>query len=314
MFHTKTHPFYLRAASLIGAHAVGFQVADAFCALLESEHFWHSMRGCFGISVLATVVCGLISCAANVVRHRITLWDGVLDSEEEAWLHQCEHTENEIMAFVLGLLNMETIRYIITGQILPHHGVQQNNNRQQVQQLLQAAFVLLLLVPVASIPLMFVRDHWPRSRRVATIFLDTMSMTMGWTLLFAGRWLFWQTTGNKGVLEGDVLTAQLAMAAFCSAVSFAVIILCTKLADSVKAPYASHLSESLIEGFVLLIGLSWEVAFETAVQEALPESVSEDQKLHYKALVCAFFCITMCPAFIQYILPKSLKDAESKSH
>jgi len=308
MFHTKSHPFYLRATSLIGSHAVGFQAGDAFCALLESEHFWHSLRGCFGITILAALVCGLISSAANIVRHKVSLWDGEVDKMEEAWLHQCEHVENDIMAFTFGLLNMETIRYIITGQILPHHGVQQNNNRQQVQQLLQAAFVLLLLVPVSSIPMIFVRDDWPRSRRVATILMETTSMSMGWTLLFAGRWLFWQATGNEGVLEGDVLISQLAMGAICMALSFSVIIICTKLAESVKAPY-TEMAESLIEAFILLIGLSCEVAFETAVQEALPHYVSQNVKLHYKVLVCGFFCITMIPAFIQYILPKSLKVA-----
>mmetsp|Transcript_26796 Transcript_26796/g.48413 ORF Transcript_26796/g.48413 Transcript_26796/m.48413 type:complete len:514 (+) Transcript_26796:91-1632(+) len=300
LFKLKKDTFNLAAVGTVGAHLVGFSAADAFSTLMELPLFSRTLGSCFLADIIAIACMGFLCVGASVVRTRIVYLDGKVDKEEEDWLHYCEEVENEFCAFGIGLGNTQVIRMAITGEVLPYEGVQQNNNPDQVGQMMMSSLICVALVPLLFALQGLFPAEWKRKfARLNELLEKTISMTAGWALLLASRWLWWYKTDNLGILEGDVMLSQFVIALFWS-------VLGSLIMAYIEENRGGSLDD-LQEAFILLIALSWETTFHTAVSEISHWRSATEKGLKVRNLVIGFsFTFAIGCSWYNHVLPKSL--------
>jgi len=305
LLRVKHNPIHLTAWGLMGAHVVGFMGADAFGTLQETAPWVDNV----GMSVAALGVTVGAMCVgmwiALVFRSGIARMDNTVDANEIAWENQCLHSEEEFFAFTAGLVITQTCRFAIMGKMPHFHGPQFNNELSQIHEMFFVAmgFAVFTLI-TAAVEMNTTNASW-MVKRTVSIVQETSAMTMGWCLLFWGKWKFWYIMKEE-IAEGDVMSAQMYMAVIFSGASFLFIFALDFLSD--RMPSLDHCFRALIEAFELLMGLSWESCFMTAVAGATgSEFPNKYARVLASAKICGFLCVLIIPAWLWHILPRGLK-------
>lgn len=307
----KKKPTNLAAWGLIGAHLVGFMAAYAFGTLQMHEPFSTGAGYSFMVIPIALLVIGSMCGLSGMIRNLIVSSDNVVDQYEAAWLKQCIHTEDEIIGFALGLVITQTVRFMILGRIPYFSGPQVEDDSKHIWSLFCMAifFGLVMLVTDQVRRYLIASEAGATYLRISHTCTQIFAMTVGWCLLFWGKYFFWYATGIDGpVSEGRVLICQMEMALGFSLVSFAVIILCDYSAQRFVG--SKDMLESVSEAFEFVVALSWECLFMTALSEAMyadyPDKV---QRFAKSTKICVTLCFFILPAWVLYILPKALAGA-----
>lgn len=230
--------------------------------------------------------------------------DGEIDEEEEVWFEKCQDYEDDVITVCLGSMFALMIRASILGHFLdleedPKHGsVQQIVGLNTYGWVLGAA--LLIVVGVRAKVVSMMDSH--HAKRAVTVMTNLFGMTCAWTLLLGFRWQYlpqW-TAMCSSLVPAKLLLAL--MVSFGAVLVILVLNIATKLLDDEHDPSPRTL-RSIMNATGLLVGLSWEETFETAI-DLLAENPVSDPLIIKVCLSCALFLIVF-PSWQWYILPRS---------
>jgi len=292
----------------LGAHVLGFASIDAYGSLIELPVFNASvLRATLFIFFVATTSVAVVSYIAERVRtsivHYLQVRHALRGSGLDALNEQFADTEDEAIGLFLGLVNSMVIRFAVSGRMPPVHGNPMDKSRSEVALLTLAAVLSgLLLVLVINAMYHVVRKYpGPRMERLIGVLKNTLAMTMGWCFLFSAQWTFWTFTDDHGLGAGDKMTARMVMAAVLTIASYGSIFMIELLASSYEKLESLR---PLARGFVLLLGLCWEAAFQQAV-EGVGDCYTGHAKTFSFISLTTFLCIIVLPAWGVYILPRA---------
>jgi len=237
----------------------------------------------------------------------VTKVDMKADQEHnKAFSHRSLHAEDESISFGLGFLVSVSVRSGLKG-CLPgmEWEPEDTGTHQQTSYLLAAVIIFGFLVVCASVLRRITKDDDDSYRRKRERFADiselTMSMAMGWSLLYWGYWIFWDATGGQGFSsKGNLMVCNLELVMIFTFFSFIMLIIVDAIADRSRRLEAAM--RALQEAFVLLLGLSWEGSFIRAM-DSVDRGSSETARTGVLVGVVVVLCAMVIPAWIWYILP-----------
>eukprot|EP00932_Pfiesteria_piscicida_P004227 SRR837773.14128.p1 GENE.SRR837773.14128~~SRR837773.14128.p1 ORF type:complete len:255 (-),score=104.65 SRR837773.14128:75-803(-) len=203
----------------------------------------------------------------------------------------------------LGCLLALVLRFLAAGHYV---GLEEEPAHAHMLQLLELdsqgwGLVLLLLVAV-PLRAKLVSRWRPWAKRAVSVLTNLCGMAAAWTLLLGFRWQYVHTWQHK---FHSIVPAKLMLALCISLGAVGVILalnIATKILDDEHDPSPSTL-RSVMMASGLLVGLSWEETFQTAI-ELLAESPGVDHLVIKVCLSCALFLIVF-PSWQWYILPRT---------
>jgi hypothetical protein len=306
LFLVKGSQTLLQAVGAMGAHVVGFALIDFFGTTQQLKSFNSSPFMSLVEASLSALTIGGFVIAATMARDRLGA-----PLRNSRWARQCCESENDFSGLSLGLLLCQVVKFSISGHLPPVHGAPKGKTGTEVWSLFGVSMLFVGMVIMSSTWVKKLQSEGVRGtrRRAANISLTIASMTLGWSLLYWGQWLFWNWTSGQGVGEGDAMSARMLMVIGFGITGFGTIFLLDFIAD--KGWVDRSCVEGLIDTVGLLLGLSWEACITTAVVglgQALPrrEHVVDSS-------VDIFLCVAVIPAWALFILPQALKYAENES-
>lgn len=307
----------LTSFGIISAHTVGFSAVDAFGEIVQM-HPWRDswMAVVAGTSILGFILFVMLQATTRLRKHRSEQYCDTDEDKEMVTRYDdvCVEMENEFAGFVLGLMCTQAIIYSITGTMPPIEGFPFGKTMPEVKSLMGAsggAIITLMLFIIFIRKVYKDREVSPFMSRAIEIIEMTISMTIGWTLLFAGRWLFWVSTKDEGVGQGDLMSARMVQALAFSFVSFACIFVIDFLAD--RGALDTSALRSLMSAMGLLLGLAWEGAFGEAI-EGIGRVFEDQPKTHIVIMdtLGLSLCAIVLPAWAMYVLPSSMDAAKGE--
>eukprot|EP00931_Biecheleriopsis_adriatica_P123534 TRINITY_DN98586_c0_g1_i1.p1 TRINITY_DN98586_c0_g1~~TRINITY_DN98586_c0_g1_i1.p1 ORF type:complete len:644 (-),score=106.84 TRINITY_DN98586_c0_g1_i1:54-1985(-) len=296
----------------IGGHIVGFSAVKAFYPLLFIDAFASSAYLNLVVVLIAALSFMLLAVMANLSRIRFLRFRG--RSEEDPivlfWLHQAEHTENELTAFALGFLISMCVRFGLVGCAARLHWAPDDTG--SVEQM-TGLLLCVLLFAVLLIACSWLNRCSRISERQCELIEVTLAMSMGWCMLYLGHWMFWIASDGNGLIgNGDVMAAKTVVTFFCTCFGFAMLLVIDFAAD--RLPFFEHGLRSTSEAFVLLLGLSWESTFVKVLEASQKKATDNTQDTLMTVVKALVLCFLVVPAWIMYIMPKaylaSASDAE----
>lgn len=310
----RNRPASLHVLGTLGAHTVGFAAVDAFGEIQQSEP-WNENPMFSLANAVVTMIALFVLCfmATQIRKHYAAPMEATEDAEViERWEEVSCEFENEFCGFVIGLLTCAAIIYSVTGYLPPIQGSPFNRTRQEVSELgVWAVGIGTLLTCFIIYTHKLKEDIESKALlRAIDVIESTLAMTFGWCFLFTGRWLFWVSTNDKGVGDGDLMSARMVQALAFSFFVLALIFPLDNLADN------GYIDEkgmrALMGAFGLLLGLSWEGAFDQAI-EALGKELEGTPQRQFLVMVgmSMALCVVVLPAWAMYVLPAAL---EGKAH
>lgn len=300
-------PISVSAFGALSAETLGFSAVDAFGEIMQMEPWRDTV-----VALLAgTAIIGLTLYCLLVLNTRVrkSRCEKCIETEKDQelvaeYMETCAENENEFAGFVLGLLLTQAIIFAITGTMPPIEGFPFGKTMHDVRSLLAGAAgsSIALMLFIVFVRKVYKDERSPATTRAIEVVEMTISMTVGWALLFAGRWFFWVSTSDHGVGEGDLMSARMVQALAFSLACFASIFVFDYLADNDYLD-ASAL-RSLMSAIGLLLGLAWEGAFREAI-ESVGRGWDDEptKKLENLDIVSILLCAVVMPAWAMYIHP-----------
>jgi hypothetical protein len=150
--------------------------------------------------------------------------------------------------------------------------------------------------------------------KVLATIQEIFSMAMAWCFFFFAKWAYYKYLGGPGVYgAGKKIVGYVYIALVATPMAYAAIVICDYIAD--RSPSLQGMSH-MIEGFVLLIGLTWEKTFMTAMEnlQGDDEETSRPKKLAWMIAMTLVLCAFVMPTWLHYILPKAQHFKHLKDH
>jgi len=310
------NPVSLKSFGIISAHTLGFSAVDAFGEIVQERPWrdsWTAVAG--GTVIIGLVLFLMLQLTTRFRGKRAEQCESDEDKEMVTkYTEVCVESENEFAGFVLGLMCTQAIIFSITGTMPPIEGFPFGKTMPEVKSLMGAsgaAIVLLMLFIIFVRKVYKDNEYSPSTARAIEIIEMTISMTIGWTMLFAGRWLFWVSTDDEGVGQGDLMSARMVQALAFSFFSFACIFVIDFFAD--RGYLDTSALRSLMSAMGLLLGLAWEGAFGEAIEGI--GRVYEDRPTTHLAVIDSLglsLCAIVLPAWAMYILPVAMSTVSGE--
>jgi len=297
--------FAIACWSSVGAHVVGFAACEAFARVQEIEPWKEGSGFSFLVALIAWFSLVPISHIARLLRHNLVKVEGEpLTAQETNWMQSCDHAEDIIAAMTIGLLLTQTSRYVMTKDLPYFHWTQQNEHVGNIRG-------LLVMVPIfkilgTALGLAANKGFSPVLVRLFKATSEVMTFAMAWSLFYWGKWEFAAT---------DLMKTAMIQAVVYTYVAF-LYIFCIATVFSNCMPKLSITFASFTESLELIIGLSWLSCFFTVIRAADTNYQTGLPFRGKEAAACLYLVVMLAPAWVLYILPKSLaatKDAELAS-
>jgi len=319
LLHSRHREEWFAALSTIGAHIIGFSAIDGFGSLQQAQPWRNSPFLSLCATLISIVaICMLCHWAASIFQSRA---DG--GEEDSEWLEECNECGNEFAGFVIGQLVSQTVRFSIDGSLEPIEGFPWGKSRAQDAELFSVSMFFAAVLLIGTLAAQEMKRLIRRGEIVALnarfveMFEEALAMSFGWCLLMAGRWLYWVSTNDEGLGEGDVMTARMVQALAFSFFVFASIFVVDFVAHRGfgTSPEDSHALRQLMRAFGLVLGLSWEGAFREATSALGRNFERPRERTAMQEGLGLFICVIVLPAWGMYILPvarthkKKINDA-----
>jgi len=145
--------------------------------------------------------------------------------------------------------------------------------------------------------------------RLIEIMMNTSSMMFAWGMLFATRWLGFRTEALEDMgIAIHTMGGRVSLALFISVLCFLFIFCLDKIDDMSKSETGGdgggELIKTIINAIGILVGLSWEHAFDGGV-EAIASLTSNP--VYAELVLAAFVALLIVPAWRKYILKKAMQ-------
>lgn len=316
LYWTRTHAWWMHPFGYVGSHFLGFCIISCFGSLQQTPPWSESVVGASLLTLLAIAVVACMFFISGHIRGNIVkAYQGTpMHKQMNEWRELVTEFEDDAAGLALGLLITQVIKFLITGHLAPVHGSPKDKTPRQVFILLCAALASFVLIGVTASWLHEVRRNESlghHRRRMAQMVIQVSSMTTGWSLLYWGMWKFWTVTGNKGVGEGDVMSARLCLVGVNGLGGFIAIFLLNHVAN--KGFLRHDTQRSLIDIVGLLCGLSWESCVNVAM-EGIHSERSDQQFRIFDGCTDLFIALIVTPAWAFYILPHALSHMKEETY
>lgn len=325
----KALKYWLLAAGTILAHVNGFAAMYGFAALQAMPPISDNVLNSSLLVLFAAVWLLGMELIAKWVRLWVESVDGASEEDDEHWDEQVEEVENDVVAISLGFLLMQVVRFLITGRLcrfLPHDAPKDITQTQA--NLLGCAAVLFAILTVGGTILvhriMTQEDPHSLVDRTVRAFQNVSAMAFAFCFLFYGEWQIY-AIGYHGVRIKACLIVAMFVTLLCLILIFAL--------DAIESLLAMRRAvRSLVLAMGLLIGFSWEKAFDIGLEALAHPDIPPDavfrgggwfgDLLGFMARITAWFLplfllIVALPAWKMYVLPhcdpdiiKAEEDAE----
>jgi hypothetical protein len=312
----------LRVVGSLGAHFLGFAMIEVFGVVFVVHFQKHVLFSIFGF-VICLLIIILMYVATSAIRTKFKIFGR--EEDEKEWREVCAETENESASLAMGLVLSLLVRFAVTGHMPPVHGDPKHRSPKEVWILFGCALGFGVLLVIAALVGSRIKhrigsepdDHNWRDcfvHRISDFTEKLMIMAMGWCFLFWGKWFYWEYTNDEGIAlgNGSLVIADLAQVMMFSLISFISILFIDKIADklTIGSPIEIALRRT-ITMFGLLMGLSWETTFTSAVA-AIGTGLEGTHKVLLDACVTLLICLTVLPAWAWYILPKTIGATQER--
>jgi len=312
------------ATGTIFAHVVAFSAmyVGAEIQLLPSPWGVRGSNALLVTLIVAAVLYGL-SRVSDRIRQHFAAMDGNVDESEILWMEQVDDAENDIIALAVGFLAMQAVRFYLCGEPVPfhaHNAPPERINQTQIHELLFAG----ILFGVLTCAIAYVEEHYilvrteqadadePEAQRTQTkrlfgLAINVSSMAMAWCLLFWGDWqLFEMGLDVRNRVSGCIL-----LGLTLTMLSLLSIFALDFLADNGRM--GKKALRSLILALGVLVGFSWEKAFDVAMEDIAHTDFGLGLPPGVKVLIqTAILCVVVIPAWYKYILPHAIEDLHVK--
>jgi len=324
----KTHQIRelnIRCFSQMLAHMTGFAAIRGFGALMQMDQF----NKC-PILVLPIALIALVALfqGSDLIREWIAVRDGSgKDAEEMMWDEGAEEAENDVIALTLSFLGLSCIRYRATGVLPTMAGEDELEASNSILMAACACWGAMFAgLVLNALSIVGKRKLEPAGASVKTELQNPIQYrlvnSLGAFGMMLAAWGSLYGVVYVMMLHGweveDIITKVVA-ALSVSFLACLIIIFLDKIAD---ADFTGKMADDILIGIIfsksLLIGFSWEKAFDSAV-EAIAESKVQNLGVHPgmgKLFLSLFVVIVVVPAYRSHIMPKiiTLEEKFKEDH
>lgn len=310
--HAAIRKLNIRVFSQMIAHITGFAAIRCFGILMQSDY----MYGYPGFILPVAFFCLVVLFqGSDFVREHIASRDSVKDEYEEMWDEGTEEAENDVIGLTLSFLGLSCLRYLSTGVLPDPEGEDELEDKDKILYAglaclaaTVAGCVINALTVVGKksiVPADGGEIQSPIKYRCLNSLGAFGMMLAAWSMLYGFGYIL-QSTG----WEVETIITKVVLALLVSFISCVIIMILDKVAD---ADFTGKMADDILEGLIfsksLLIGFSWEKAFDKAV-ESIAESKIQSLGMHpitgKLVLSLATVCIVV-PAYRQHIMPKIIR-------
>jgi len=297
LYKLRENPHTLVAVGTIGAHMCGFANISLYGAVSNQVHgFAHTIFLGLGFSaiILAIFTSGTYLRQQRAHRHGDT-------KELQEWKEACAEMEDDAATLAFGLIVSQLVRWMILPYKPVLHDYPGHKTLGEIRQLLLAdliiGFFLFMSTYVSKRVLVNVKFSFLTQARVVHLVQGALAMSTAWITLFWSEWNAYM------VWKEDLMVMKTRLAVCISAVVFPVIVIfsCDCVA---RTGVEAKALKSLVSALGLLVGLTWEKAFDMALGEAVFHPSDPDYlwKMFFAVL---FLDLVVGPAWAFFVLPKA---------
>merc|ERR1719454_953520 len=265
------------------------------------------MWGYIVLILISVVIVGGMIWVTDKMMLKMAMADGEMDESEEKWVEICDETDDDIFCLAMSFLLVQMLRGWVRGENLSYMpGKVGDVTQSQANWLLGLFFLLAVLTGVCAGYLLkkFKKSSKAQLRSICN-FNHVMSMSTAWLLLFWAEWQLY-VWGWEYTVIGGCLLNSICLTMF----SFAMCFVFNAAEDAVKSKAAKRAVDSVELSLGILVGFSWERAFDIAF-EAMEHTVEHDPKYLWidgivaVTIVSGILLAIVAPAWRLYILPKA---------
>lgn len=305
----RTTELNLKTGGILLGHLAGFAAINAFAVLqLQLPHtFWVSLI-CFPI---AWMIVFFLSRLTQAIRTRVAMRDGNEDECEKSWNEEAAETENDVIGLVASFMVVQAFRLLIGGTLPNAEGEEPEavfSSHSDFQVWLLCSIGLMFVVIEVVRIIIFPCSDERLNLRLLPQLKNIIAMDYAWCVFFSSEWFvaahFFTNTG--GMMQ------EITVALFVTAMALALIFVLDKVEDMEATGQAvDSACRAVIKAISVLIGFSWEKAFDTAVAD-FTEAVTFFPHPLTKLFLAVLLAALVVPAWRMHILPCVLAFEEAE--
>jgi len=296
----------LKCWAVLLGHITGFATINAF-ALLQQQ-VPRNLCSTFVVAPMAWLLVFLIGRVTNQVREAVALGDdGVEDISEKMWDEETEETEDDVVGLAVSFLVVQTVRFAVGGSLPNAEGQEsaaamEQHTGFQIMSLMGTGVVFAVLEVLRTV---FIKRQFGR---FTVQMRNIVAMCFAWCLFFSSEWLF-----SKECPYFEGMLKEVVIALFVTTVALIFIFFLDVIADLPETGKdVDKAIRAVVQALGILIGFSWEKAFDTAV-EGVSESTEKYAPPSGTKLVMAIVLAgVVVPAWRMHILPTILAFEEEE--
>jgi hypothetical protein len=314
-----------KAGCMLLAHVAGFAAINCFGILMRMEPFEINPGLAFLSLIIACTIVLLMVTAYRAIRHKFAT--GGTADDQNLLDEEAEEGGEDIMALLASFLVVQVFRYKLTDilpdghggessyDIVTHMGTDHHNLWFQVVPLLAfgylSAFFCGVIVFLNAMPsrfTTFLSGH--KVQQGVRMLTMTAAMVHCWCLYFAGVWMMAASDLAEyiGVYEDSALL-KVILACLLTVYAFVLIFALEKLASlEATGPKADQAIYTVMGSLGILVGFTWEQAFERSVSTVVQANPSAPEPL-LKAGLALFLVGMVLPAWRMYIIIHTMKHS-----
>ncbi|CAK0864223.1 unnamed protein product [Prorocentrum cordatum] len=252
----------------------------------------------------------------DYVREKVcVLDDGEKDFFEELWDDMAEETEDDVIGLTASFLTAQTLRYSITGNMPNAEGDEapalvEGYSNWNVSCLIGWGFAMVI---IEGVRLALIKKTF---KRFTPQLQNVMAMNMAWSLFFGFGWFMGVNFPSlQGMLKHVVVALGLTFSSMLMIFVLDSVEIALKAShkkqvsktadtsDNKRAKNIASFIESIVVALAILIGFSWEKAFDVAVEGVAKASEQRVPEHATKLLMGVVLAGVVVPAWRLHILP-----------
>eukprot|EP00927_Polykrikos_kofoidii_P066659 TRINITY_DN62214_c0_g1_i1.p1 TRINITY_DN62214_c0_g1~~TRINITY_DN62214_c0_g1_i1.p1 ORF type:complete len:620 (+),score=96.90 TRINITY_DN62214_c0_g1_i1:108-1967(+) len=292
----------MKSYAVLFSHTTGFAAINAWGSLQQSlfqDNWLHAVA----IVPVGLVGLFLMYYGFDVIRWKVSMSDDeIVDEYEKEWDVQTEEAENDVAGLSLSFLTVQALRFAITSHLpnvegLEPHELAKNHGVFDIV----LVFAFGAVFAIVSIVVLREYERTPKERekwcRLLLIFNNLFTFANAWCFFYASK----MSVCSLNFTSEESLI-QVVLALFLSAVSFMFIFFLDAIQDNhILGEQADTAVELMIQGLAVLVGFSWEQAFDVAVVVVSASSGNVPPALS-RLLMSILLVLVVFPAWRMHIL------------
>jgi len=290
----------LKTGGILLGHLTGFAAINAFGVLQQQlPHTFLVSLLCSPFAWMSVFFLGRVT---QAIRTKVAMRDGKEDECEKSWNEEAAETENDVIGLTSSFMVVQAFRLLIGGT-LPNaegeepEGIESSHSDFQAWLLCSIGLIFVVMEVVRIIK--FPCNDERLNLRLLPQLKNIIAMDYAWCVFFSSNWFiaahFFTKVG--GMMQ------EITVALFVTAVALALIFILDKVEDmEATGKTVDSACRAVIKAISVLIGFSWEKAFDTAVVDFTTAVTFFPHPLT-KLILALLLALLVVPAWRMHILP-----------